>query len=136
MCITDASDGLRSLLWLSIALVGLLLLTRLLVPFMRRNNKSRSLTDLKSLARSYVTFQEDADTSRAKSFTSQKKKRECISSINFRYALAIGSVASLRMNLAADPQNPRNFKILQVQLSACPERLSEKCLTGVLRLFL
>ena len=83
MFMAVASDGLKKVLWLSLALLGLLFLTRLIVPFMRRNNKSHSLTDLKSLARSYVNFQEGADTSRAKSFTGEKK-RECISCVNFR----------------------------------------------------
>ncbi len=75
--------GVVSLIWLGIAVFGVLLLTKLLVPVMRKNNRSRSLTDLKSLARSYVTFQEDADTSRAKSF-SNDKKRERITCVNFR----------------------------------------------------
>ena len=85
---TDTSIDLKRVLYLSIAFVGLLLLTRLAVPFMRRNNKSRSLTDLKSLARSYISFQDGDNTSRAKSFTGEKK-RECISCVNFRYGFRI-----------------------------------------------
>lgn len=96
----DVLNGLTPFFFSVAALFGLLLIS-FVVQSLMRNTKTKSLTDLKSLAQSYVSFSDNDDSSRAKSFSAGKRK-SCISCVNFR----LGAYTYLRV----DPASPMGMQ--------------------------
>lgn len=84
--VDEGNAGISSFIAVT-ALVGLLLLYWLSSTLMKKG-RTRSLTDLKSFARAYVSQTESDREGRAKSF-SESKKKTCLSCVNFRYASSV-----------------------------------------------